>query len=137
MTSKSTTPRAIRELLEAFPDPVQALAFSARQLLLISIPGATEIPDTKAKLVGYGYGHGYKDIVATLLLSKKGVKIGLAHGATLPDPCLLLRGSGKIHRYIEIRTPEQLERPEVRQLLEVGLREWRRRREAKQDKSLK
>ena len=135
MTSNSDLPKAIRELLEVLPAPVQALALSARLLLLTSIPGSTEIPDTKAKLVGYGYGLGYKDIVATLLLSKKSVKIGLAHGATLSDPTSLLKGTGKVHRYIELRTPEQLQRSEVKHLLEACLSEWRRRMEANQSKS--
>ena len=134
MTSSSALPTAIRDLLEVLPAPVQALALSARLLLLTSIPGSTEIPDTKAKVVGYGYGLGYKDVVATLLLSKKGVKIGLARGAGLSDPTSLLKGAGKVHRHIELRTPEQLQRPEVKHLLQACLTEWRRRMEAKQSK---
>jgi Domain of unknown function (DU1801) len=137
MTPNSTLPNAIRELFDVLPVPVQTLALSVRQLLLTSIPGANEIPDAKAKLVGYGYGLGYKDVVATLLLSKKSVKIGLAQGANLSDPSSLLKGAGKVHRYIELRNPEQLHRPEVKQLLEACLTEWRRRMEAKQDKSRK
>jgi hypothetical protein len=98
-------------MLEVLPPPIQTLALSARLLLLTSFPGSTEIPDTKAKLVGFGYGGGYKDVVATLQLSKKSVKIGLAHGATLLDPSSLLKGAGKVHRHIEFRTLEQLRRP--------------------------
>jgi hypothetical protein len=65
-------------------------------------------------------------------LSKKSVKIGLGHGATLSDPSSLMKGAGKVHRHIELRTPEQLQRPEVKHLLEACLREWRRRMEAEQ-----
>jgi hypothetical protein len=114
---------------------VQALALSARQLLQVSIPGAIEIPDTKAKLIGYGYGPGYKDVVATLLLSKKSVKIGLAGGASLSDPSSLLKGAGKVHRYIEPRKLEQLHQPEVKRLIDVCLSEWHRRMETKHGKS--
>jgi hypothetical protein len=137
VTSNAALPQAIREMLEILPTPIQALALSGRQLLLSSVPGATELPDTKAKLIGYGYGLGYKDIVATLLLSKKSVKIGLSHGAALSDPSSLLKGAGKVHRHIEFRTLEQLRRPEVKHLLDACLGEWRRRMETKQNKSRK
>jgi hypothetical protein len=127
MSLESAEPRAILAIFATFPASVQKLARSARRLVLDSIPGATEIPDAKARLVGYGYGTGYKDIVATIILSKMGVKIGLAHGASLTDPAALLRGAGKIHRHIDIRSDEHLGRVEVKQLLEAAVNAWRRR----------
>lgn len=39
-------------------------------------------------------------MVATLILSRGGVKLGLARGSELPDPKHLLAGSGKVHRHI-------------------------------------
>jgi hypothetical protein len=132
VASKTPVPGAIRQQFAQLPALVQELALAARQLLLAALPDAIEIPDAKAKLVGYGYGTGYKDIVATLLLSKTGVKIGLAQGASLPDPTSLLQGAGKVHRYVEVRTQEQLRQAEVQQLLQAALSAWRRRcREAK------
>jgi hypothetical protein len=120
------------------PVPVQELAFSSRQLALTALPGAIERTDETAKVVGYGYGSGYRDIVAALILSKTGVKIGLAQGASLPDPASLLHDTGKDHRYVEVRTLEQLRRAEVEQLLEAALSTWRRRvKEAKVNKSQK
>jgi hypothetical protein len=127
MPSKSAVPSAFRELFVMLPAQVQELALSARQLVLTALPDAVELPDPKAHLVGYGYGTGYKDVVATLILSKTGVKIGLAHGASLPDPAALLRGAGKVHRHIDVRTQEQLRRAEVKQLLDAALSAWRRR----------
>jgi hypothetical protein len=56
------------------------------------------------------------------------------HGATLSDPSSLLKGAGRVHRHIELRTAEQLQRPEVKKLLEACRSEWRRRMEEKRSK---
>jgi hypothetical protein len=127
MPPRSVMPSAGLELFAARPDLVKTLAIAARQLLLASLPGAVEIPDAKASVVGYGFGSGYNDMVATLILSKTAVKIGLVQGASLPDPNSLLEGSGKVHRYIVVTTQEQLRRPEIRQLIEAGVSASRQR----------
>jgi|SRR5450432_3413202 hypothetical protein len=135
MPPRSVLPSAILRLFAMRPAPVQELALCARQLLLSALPEAIELPDAKANLVGYGYGTGYKDVVATLILSKVGVKIGLAQGACLPDPTLLLHGAGKVHRHIDIRAREQLRPAEVKQLVQAALSAYRRRsKESKRTK---
>jgi hypothetical protein len=55
-----------------------------------AFPGITETSDAQARLLGYSYGPGYKGTVATLILSKAGVKIGIPYGSSLPDPAHLL-----------------------------------------------
>jgi len=54
-------------------------------------------------VVGYGYGPGYKGPVCTLILSKTGVKLGLPYAAALSDPDGLLEGTGKVHRFVQLR----------------------------------
>jgi hypothetical protein len=127
MPSKAVMPSNVGELFASRPAAVHELALAARELILAALPGAIEVADPKANLVGYGYGSGYRDMVATLILSKTGVKIGLVQGASFPDPASLLRGAGKVHRYVDVRTQEQLRQPEVRQLLAIGLGAWRKR----------
>ena len=113
-------PSPVHQLLAVFPAPVQTLALCARDFVLAALPDAVEIPDAEAKVIGYGYGPGHKDMVVALILSKGGVKIGLVQGASLPDPSALLKGAGKVHRYIEISTRDQLLRDEVRHLIEAA-----------------
>jgi hypothetical protein len=120
-------PVAVREVFAALPASVQELVLAARDLMLASLPDAIEIPDAKAHLVGYGYGTRYKDIVATLIVGKTGVKMGLVQGAALPDPAGLLQGAGKVHRHVDIRTAAELGRPEMAALLEAALAAWRLR----------
>jgi hypothetical protein len=66
-------------------------------------------------------------MICTLLLSKSGVKIGFVKGAELPDPARLLEGSGKKHKYIQLKTGSDLNRSGVKQLVEAAHAAWRQR----------
>lgn len=90
------------ELLGRCDAPVAATAGAVRGRLFALLPDLREEADPAANLIGYGFGPGYKHLIATLILSRKGVKLGFYRGAGLPDPGSLLRGSGKVHRYVEL-----------------------------------
>jgi len=120
-------PRTVDKLLTSYPADVQALASAARLLLSKWLPRVEERVDSSAPVIGYGYGPGYRGTVCTLILSKSGVKLGLVRGAELADPRGLLEGSGKVHRYIQLRAVADLQRAGVRQLVEAGYAAWRQR----------
>jgi hypothetical protein len=115
----------VRQLFERYPDAVRELMIGARRLLFAELPGVTEFPDVKARVIGYGIGAGYRDTIATLILSKGGVKIGIVGGASLPDPGHLLEGSGKVHRYVAIEKPGDLKRAGLRDLLKTAYQTWK------------
>lgn len=106
------------KILAQFPDSVAATGSSLRQFLLKHLKGITEQSDPKANLIGYSYGAGYKGVICTILLSKKGIKLGFNRGSELPDPKKLLTGSGKVHRYVEINSEEDIRNPALLALLE-------------------
>ncbi len=116
--------------LMPYPPEVQALAHAAREFLAQVLPGAAETIDESAKLLGYGYGPGYRGLVCTLLLSKTGIKLGIAHAATLPDPRQLLQGSGKVHRYVGLLTADDLKQPGLKPLMKAALAAWKKRTQA-------
>jgi hypothetical protein len=118
--------RTVEELLEAYPAEVQALASAARRALRKWLPRVQEAADSSAPVIGYGYGSGYRGIVCTLILSKTGVKLGLARGSELADPQGLLEGSGKVHRYIQLRTPSDIRRSGVKELVKATYAAWKR-----------
>jgi hypothetical protein len=127
------TPEA-DSFLAAYSDDVRALANAARRALAKALPRATESVDRPAKLLGYSYGPGYKGLVCTLIMSKTGVKLGIFRGSELPDPASLMEGSGKVHRYVQLRTASDLERPELKELLAAALAAWRERSAAASEK---
>lgn len=121
--------RSAEEVLQTCPPEVQVLADKARRLLLKLLPQAEETADPTASVLSYGYGPGYRGMVCTLLLSKSGVKVGFVNGAELADPKGLLEGSGKKHKYIQLKTASDLDRAGVKQLVQTAYAAWRRRNE--------
>jgi hypothetical protein len=117
-------------LIAAYGPATEALAKELRSLLLEQLPGITEQPDEKAGIVGYNYGTGYKTMIGSIILSKKGVKLGLYKGSELPDPHGLLAGSGKVHKYVAMKTAEDIHRPGVKSLLEAAIAAYRQRCES-------
>jgi hypothetical protein len=115
-------------LLARYDAPVHQAAEALRALLREALPGVEETPDESAGVIGYGYGPGYRGLIATIILSRKGVKLGLAGGASLPDPEGLLAGSGKVHRYVEAPTADAARRPGVRALVEAAKATFEARR---------
>jgi hypothetical protein len=120
-------PKDVEELLMLYPSEVQDLALAARELIHELVPGASELVDASARVIGYGYGPGYKDTICTLILSQRGVKIGVARGTELPDPNGLLQGSGKVHRHVPILELADLRQPGLKSLLEAGVTAWKQR----------
>ena len=112
--------KSVETVLGRYPKEVQTLAEAARTLILEVLPDVEEMVDTTAPVIGYGYGTGYKGAVCTLLLSKSGVKIGVAYGATLADPAHLLTGSGKVHRFVPVRTQDDLREAGLSKLLKAA-----------------
>ena len=112
-------------LLAKYPAHVQELAAETKRVILATLSKPTEQVDTKANVVGYGFGAGYNNLICTIIFSKTGVKLGLAGGATLPDPKKLLEGTGKVHRYVQISAPADARRPAVKALLKAGVAEWK------------
>ena len=119
--------RSAEEILKAYPAEVQALANNARRLLLKLLPGAGESADPSMALLSYAYGPGYRGMVCTLILSKTGVKIGFVRGVELTDPVGLLEGSGKIHKYVQLHTASDLNRPGLKQLIKAARAAWQQR----------
>ena len=103
-------------LVAGHPAAVADLARAARALVLELLPGATETVDGGD--AGYGYGAGYKGLAFVLTPTARGVRVGVYDGATLDDPAGLLTGRGARHRHLVLTVPDDLQRPELRDLLE-------------------
>ena len=118
-------------ILTKYDEKVSTLGLQLRHFLLSELKDSIEMPDAPANIIGYGYGTGYKDLVCTIIPSKKGIKLGFNRGSELPDPKKLLTGSGKVHKYVEIRSQADIHNPALKQLLEEALAALRKRRESK------
>lgn len=120
--------RTFEDLVAAYPRDVQALARAARSLMLDILPNVEETVDPTGPYISYGYEPGYKGVVSYITVSQKGVKFGVARGASLPDPKKLLSGTGKGVRHVVINTPDDLRTPGLRQLVRAALAAWKKER---------
>jgi hypothetical protein len=111
-------------ILSKYEERVSALGFQLREFLLKELKQIIEYPDGPANIIGYGYGPGYKTLVCTIIPSKKGIKLGFYKGSELPDPQKLLRGSGKVHRYVEIESENDIKNPAIKKLLSEALKAY-------------
>ncbi len=119
--------QTVEAFLTTYPEHVRDTASAARQLVKGLLPGISETVDPSAKLLGYSYGPGYKEVVFTLIMSKTGVKLGIVRGSELPDPKHLMAGAGKVHRHVQLRSVDDLKRPGTYQLLKSAVAAWHER----------
>ncbi len=113
--------------LSKYPEPVPAHALLFREIISKTLPNIIEQLDIPARMIAYVYGQKYVDMICTIIPSKKGLKLGLSWGVDLPDPDHLLEGSGKISRYVVIKSPQQIRSAAIRNLLKEGLKAYRKR----------
>jgi hypothetical protein len=128
--SKTARPvsRTFADLVASYPREVQDLARATRALMLELLPQVEETVDPRGPYVSYGYGPGYKGVVSYITINRKGVKLGVAGGSSLPDPRKLLQGAGRSHRHIVIKTPADLRTPGLGPLVRAALAAWKKDR---------
>jgi len=113
----------VEEFLAGYSSEVQAIAVNVRALVREVMPDALEIVDVPAKMIAYGTENSYRGMICVISPFAKHVNLGFVRGMSVPDPAGLLEGTGKRARHVKLKSVEDVERPEVRTLLEVAVRE--------------
>jgi hypothetical protein len=121
----------IDSFLSKYDEEIYTHALQLRQVLLKSLPGIIEQLDVPAKMVAYCYGQKYSELICIIIPSKKGLKLGFNRGTELQDPHGLLQGTGKISRYVEIKSEKEIKSAALKKLLASALKAYKVRMEAK------
>ena len=116
------------DILSKYEEKISTLGFQLRKFLLKNIDNINEQPDEKANIIGFSYGTGYKDLICTIIPSKKAIKLGFYKGSELPDPAKLLTGSGKVHKFVEINSPKDISNPALKKLLNEAIKAHQNRK---------
>lgn len=122
-----TPNKKIDEFLSNYSEETFVNALTLRDVLNENLPGIIEQLDIPAKMIAYSYGQKYAEMICTIIPSKKGIKLGFYKGVDLPDPDKLLEGTGKISRYVEIRSAEQIKSPGLKKLIQDALAAYKQR----------
>src|SRR5882672_3269762 len=118
--SQTIPSKPVADLLAAYAPEVRNLALAARTFVLKMIPGIMEQVDLKARMIGYGYGPRYIDMVCMIMPTKAGVTLGIAYAMELPDPKKLLEGTGKLHRHVKLKNKSDLESAALTSLVKAA-----------------
>lgn len=120
-----TDRNAIDDFLSKYSEDVFSNALKLREIILKNLPEVQEQIDIPAKMIAYSYGQKYIEMVCTLTPSKKGLKFGFYKGVDLPDPDKLLQGDGKLSRYVEIKTQDDIKIKPLTTLLKEALKAYK------------
>lgn len=113
--------------LSRYEEKVISLTLILREVVLANLPGIMEQPDLPAKIIAYCYGQKYSEMICTIIPSKRGLKLGFYKGNELPDPDGMLEGTGKISRYVEIKSEEQIRSAALKKMLQHALNAYKER----------
>lgn len=115
------TDKQIDTFLSQYDEKVFGNAMKLRKILFANLPDIIEQIDIPARMIAYCYGQKYSELICVIIPSKKGLKLGFNKGTELPDPENLLEGTGKISRYVVIKSDEQIKSKALKQLLKNAL----------------
>lgn len=90
-------------------------------MIMSALPDATEQVDHPSKIIAYGYGKKYADLICAIAPFKDHVNLMFSKGVDLPDPAGLLEGTGKHARHIRFDSVRSIRNKAVPILLEASL----------------
>jgi hypothetical protein len=111
--------------LGAYPQEIRTRFLRAKEMLERELPNSEQHLDLSAKMLAFTYGSKYSEMICVLLPSQKGVKLAFPKGTELPDPEKLLGGTGKTTRYAELKSENDVELPELLELIRSAYRHYR------------
>jgi len=123
MTGSDDTESRIRAFIDRFTPEIATRAYACRAALRARLPSAFELvyDNYQALAIGYGSSERQKDIVLSLALYPRVVRLFFYYGVTLPDPTGRLSGEGNQVRHVLLEGPETLAEPAVEALISAAL----------------
>ncbi len=111
----------LEDFLDPYPPAVREITLQARELILAEMPGAIEMVDPPSRIIAFGYGRKYADLVFALAPFADHVNLMFSRGASLSDPAGKLRGTGKKARHARLETLDDLGNPALLELIRAAL----------------
>ena len=112
------------DLLGITEKNLHPIVIRLKEIILNLDPDACEVVRLGDRAATFGIGpkkmtEGY----AYILPHKNWVNLGFFRGALLSDKSNLMEGTGKNMRHVKIRSIDEANRPEVKELLQLALKE--------------
>jgi len=116
------------DFLAAYDPPVIELALATRELVLEEAPEAIELIYDAYSAVSAGYSFTGRPSESFVYVAAyaSAVNLGFWRGASFPDPRKVLQGTGKQSRHIKIASLSDLEKPAVREFVQLAIEQAKR-----------
>jgi hypothetical protein len=113
----------LESFIVKFSPEHQKLIRAVRKGLRARFPTATEMAYDNYNffVIGFGPTERPSDAIVSLVAGANGVSVCFIHGAKLPDPTKILRGSGNQTRSIRVDAPSVLVLPNVEALFAAAV----------------
>lgn len=105
--------------LKSFPKEVQDITKWLRDFVWTACPDSNELiyDNYNALAIGYGLSDKASDVFCSLAVYSSYVNFGFLRGHEISDPDKILKGSGKMYRYITIKEQKDLPKAYIKKLL--------------------
>lgn len=115
--------KELDSFLAKYTPEVQKLARAALAKVRKRLPGAVQLvyDNYNALVVAFGPTDRTSDVIFSIALYPRWVSLFFAHGAGLPDPKKLLKGTGTRVRHIVLESASDLDEPAVEVLITAAL----------------
>jgi hypothetical protein len=126
-TATANAEKQLAAFIRKFDSADQRLIRAVRAALRKRLPTANQLvwDNYNFFVIGYSPTERPSDAILSMAARANGVGLCFIHGASLPDPKKVLRGSGNQTRFIRIESPQVLERPEVKALVVAAIAQAR------------
>ena len=110
--------------LDKYTPAIATLARACLKKMRARLPGAVQLvyDNYNALVIGFGPSERASEAMFSIVLYPRWVTLFFLRGAGLPDPLRLLKGSGKVVRYIRLASAADLDLPAVQELMVQALR---------------
>ncbi len=124
-TSRETPAKQVAGFIAKYDPAIRKLVRTARSKLRKRFPGAVELvyDNYNALAIGFGPTERTSDAVVSLAVYPRWVNLYFLQGTRLPDPGKMLKGSGSRGRYVVLAGAGDLDRPEIKTLLDAAIRD--------------
>ena len=117
--------QALTEFLKPYDPAIRRLALGLRALVISEVAPCHETIFQASYTVAFLYGSNPKPMesFAHISVHRRHVNLAFMRGSLLDDPQGLLKGDGRWMRHIQVKSADQLDRPELRMFLRAACAE--------------
>jgi hypothetical protein len=122
-TLQGSPAKQMAAFVDKFDPQIGKVIRACRARLRKLLPTAVELvyDNYNFFVIGFASTERASDTIVSLAAASNGVGLSFYHGATLPDPKMLLLGTGKQNRFIRLPDTRPLQSPDVLELIRAAV----------------